>query len=80
MSQQPDYRGWERVPEEAIIAAAEAAEHMGPAGGIDIVSFKRVLLAGNMFKQAGLTPIYVWEEHSHRLAVYAAETHMKKLH
>ena len=80
MSQQPDYRGWERVPEEAIIAAAEAAEGMGTASGLDIVSFKRVLLAGSMFKHAGLTPVYVWEEHSHRLAVYAQELEGKKLH
>jgi hypothetical protein len=80
MRQLPDYRGWERVPEEAIRAAAEVAEGVGPAAGLDNVNFKKVLLAGSMFKQAGLTPVYVWEENSHRLAVYAQETQGKMLH
>lgn len=80
MIQQPDYRGWERVPEDAIRAASEMADHMGPDASPDNISFKRVLLAGNMFKQAGLTPIYVWDEFTHRLAVFAQELHGKKLH
>lgn len=80
MREQPDYRGWEQVPEETIRAAAEMADDIGPDAAPDNLSFKKVLMAGNMFKQAGLTPIYVWCEHSHRLAVYAQEINYKKLH
>lgn len=80
MGQQPDYRGWEVVPEDTIIAAAEMADNMGHSAGMDKMSFKKVLMAGSMFKQAGLTPVYVWEENSHRLAVYAQELQGKKLH
>lgn len=80
MREQPDYRGWEVVPEDSIVAAAEMAEEMGQTAGPDKVSFRKVLMAGNMFRQAGLTPVYVWEERSHRLAVYASELHGKKLH
>jgi len=80
MIQQPDYRGWEQVPEETVIAAAEMAEDMGPGAGPDKQNFKKVLLAGHMFKTAGLTPCYVWCEHTHRLAVYAQELVGKKLH
>ena len=76
--QQPDYRGWERVPEETILAMVEMNEEMGTSA--DSVNFKKVLMAGHMFRQAGLTPVYVWCENSHRLAVYADELHGKKLH
>lgn len=80
MREQPDYRGWTQVQEEEIVTAVEMAKEMGPSGGHDGISFKKVLMAGRMFKAAGLHPCYVWCEHTHRLAVFAAELQGKKLH
>lgn len=77
MRYQPDYRDWEQVPEKMIMAAAEDSRF---GEGPDNLSFKKVLMAGNVFKQAGLTPIYVWEETSHRIAVFASELQGKLLH
>lgn len=75
-----DYSHWEEVPEEQIIEAAKTAENMGGPGAPDNVNFRKVLMAGTKFKEAGLTPVYVWCDQSHRLAVYAQETYGKRLH
>jgi hypothetical protein len=76
-----DYSQWEEVPEEMIVQAAEAAEEMGWGPPIkDKMNFRRILQAGNVFKKAGLTPIFVWCDETSRLAVYADEYQTMRLH
>lgn len=77
---QADYSEWEQVSEEMLIKAVEIAEQLGSPGDMDCRNFKKVLLAGNKFKNAGLKPIYVYDELTNRLAVYAKELQGKKLH
>lgn len=76
---QQNYQGWEEVPEEQIVEAISMAENT-PGTGADSMNFKKILIAGKVFKDAGLTPVYVWDDNTHRLAVYAQELYMKKLH
>jgi len=71
------YEEWEVVPEETIQDAAEIADTVIDP---DTQNFRKILLAGTVFKDAGMTPVYVWDESFHRLAVYAEETYGKKLH
>jgi hypothetical protein len=75
-----NYQGWEEIPEEMITQAAEMAENLGAPALHDNMNFKKILTAGSVFKEAGLTPCYVWCDTSHRLAVYARELYGKKLH
>ena len=75
-----DYSDWEVIPEEKIVKAVEMCKAYGASGQEDIINFKQVLCAGKIFKNAGMTPVYVFDDYTCRLAVYAAETHGKKLH
>jgi hypothetical protein len=75
-----NYAEWEEVPEQMIVDAAEMAEGIGGFGLADSANFKKVLLAGQMYKDAELTPTYVWCDNTHRLAVYAEELKYYNLH
>lgn len=62
------------IPESIVKEAAEACKDD------DKNSFQKVLNAGEQFKEAGLTPIYLLDNHLMNLFVIAKETHQKKLH
>jgi hypothetical protein len=72
-----DYRGWELVEEEMIKAAAAVAIEENSE---DVANFKRILAAGEVFRFAGLTPVFVYDDNSSRMAVYAEELYGRKLH
>jgi hypothetical protein len=76
-----DYTDWEVIPEEKIEQAIEMYKTLGdPSGQEDISNFESVLAAGEMFKDAGMTPVYVFCDATCRIAVYARETYGKLLH
>jgi hypothetical protein len=62
------------IPESIVEEAAEACKDDKDN------NFKKVLNAGREFKAAGLTPIYVLDEHYMDLIVIAKELYRKKLH
>jgi hypothetical protein len=62
------------IPESIVEEAAEACKDDKDN------NFKKVLNAGQEFKAAGLTPIYVLDEHYMDLVVIAKELYRKKLH
>jgi len=61
------------IPESIVEEAAEACKDDKDN------NFKKVLNAGQEFKAAGLTPIYVLDEHYMDLVVIAKELYRKKL-
>jgi len=75
-----DYSDWEVIPEEKIRQALEMCQSFGSDGDEDLDNFQSVLSAGEVFKEADMTPVYVFCDVTCRLAVYAAETHGKLLH
>ena len=62
------------VPERVVELAAKDVED-DPDN-----SFLKCLKAGQVFKDAGLTPMYILDDNFIDLAVYARETFKKKLH
>jgi hypothetical protein len=62
------------VPEEVVEDAAKAIEDD------PLNNFKKVWNAGQEFKAAGLTPIYLLDQNFMDLFVIAKETYKKKLH
>ena len=76
--QNQDYSDWEVVMESELEEAVEVLSKV-PSREEDL-NFKKVLTAGSVYKEAGLTPIYVYDEFSEQVAVYAEELQFKKLH
>jgi hypothetical protein len=74
-----DYSEWEVIPESEL---EEAVEVLGKVTvpSADDINFRKVLDAGSVYKEAGLTPIYVYDDLSNRLAVYPEELQYTKLH
>ena len=75
-----DYTDWEEIPERKLKEAVEMCKTLGDPGQEDISNFQSVLSAGEMYKEAGMTPVYVFDDLTCRLAVYARETYGKPLH
>jgi hypothetical protein len=75
-----DYSDWEIISEEKIVQALEMCETIGDPSQEDMSNFKKVLSAGKIYKEAGMTPVYVFDDLTCRLAVYANETYQKILH
>jgi hypothetical protein len=63
-----------QVSEQMIIDSAELLR--GDANNI----FKRILEDGNKFKEAGLTPVYMYNQDTAYISLFALETFNKKLH
>jgi hypothetical protein len=63
------------VPEEAVKQAVEFFERLKEPS-----NFLNVYNAGQEFKSAGLTPIYLLDQAHMDLFVVAKETYKKKLH
>jgi len=61
------------IPERVIKEANQAIDEANN-------SFERVLLVGEEYKQAGLTPIYLLDPEYMDVYVYCQETLRKKLH
>lgn len=74
-----DYTDWEEIPERKLKEAIEMCKTYGDPGQ-DALNFESVLSAGKIYKDAGMTPVYVFDDLTCRLAVYARETYGKKLH
>ena len=74
-----DYSNWEVVPEEKLIQALEMCDSLGDTAE-DMSNFQNVLAAGSIYKDADMTPVYVFDDLTCRLAVYAVETYGKRLH
>jgi hypothetical protein len=62
------------IPEEVVKQAANDCRDNEQNG------FLKVLIAGNEYKKAGLTPIYILDQNFMDLVVVAKETFQKKLH
>jgi hypothetical protein len=62
------------IPEDIVEEAAEICKDD------DANSFRQVWNAGQGFKSAGMTPIYLLNQMGMKLIVVAAETFGKKLH
>ena len=75
-----DYSDWEVIPENKIREALEMCKVFGDPGQEDMSNFESILEAGDKYKDAGMTPVYVFDDLTCRLAVYAEETHGKLLH
>ena len=75
-----DYSEWEVIPESELEEAVEVLGKVSSLPSPDDINFKKVLSAGSVYKEAGLTPIYVYDDQTTRLAVYAEELQYKKLH
>ena len=68
------------MKENFIIIPESIVKEAAFDGGLDKENgFARVLKAGQEFKQAGLTPIYILDERYMDLVVVAKETYQKKL-
>ena len=76
--QNQDYSDWEVVMESELEEAVEVLSKV-PSREEDL-NFKKVLTAGSVYKEAGLTPVYVYDDFSEQVAVYAEELQYKKLH
>jgi hypothetical protein len=62
------------IPESIVIEAAEACKD-DPTN-----NFMKVWNAGQEYKAAGLTPVYLLDQNYMDLVVIAKELHKKKLH
>lgn len=63
------------VPESVVVKAAKTMEEQGEANS----GFVKCLNAGQEFKDAGLTPIYLFDPDYMDLLVICEETWKKKL-
>ena len=74
-----DYSDWEVIPEHKLLEAIDVCKTYGDPNE-DMSNFESVLAAGKIYKQADMTPVYVFDDVTCRLAVYAEETYKKLLH
>ena len=74
-----DYSDWEIINESELEEAVEVLTKVASPKPED-QNFQKVLLAGSVYKEAGLTPIYVYDDFSNQVAVYAEELQYKRLH
>ena len=70
-----DIYSWDEIPEQMVIEAAESKDVTE-----DTVCFQNLLAAGKIYKNAGLTPIYVADNHTTMVAVYPEELVGYKYH
>lgn len=63
-----------QVSEQMIRESAEVLK--GDANNV----FMRILSDGNKFKEAGLTPVYMYNKDTAYISLFALETFNKKLH
>ena len=74
-----DYSDWEIINESELEEAVEVLSTVATPKKEDL-DFRKVLTEGSVYKKAGLTPIYVYDDFSNRVAVYAEELQYKRLH
>lgn len=63
------------IPEDIVKDAADAMLVEDPAN-----SFQLCWNAGQVYKSANMSPVYILDQDKMMLGVYAKETFMKKLH
>jgi hypothetical protein len=68
-----NYMDWDEISEETIKQIIAAATEAGPTASLDLEYCQQVLSAGQTYKLAGLTPIYVANNITARIQVYAEE-------
>lgn len=73
-----DYSGWEQIDESELRQHLKMSETLGMK--INNKSLEKLLDAGEVFKYAELTPVYMYDEETGRMAVYAEELRGKLLH
>lgn len=66
------------LPESLIHESVLEAESSGKCD--DVVNFKKILLAGQAFKDAEMHPMYLFDQRAAGIVVVAEETFGKKLH
>lgn len=71
-----NYSDWQLIDEEAIENAAELASQDDSS---ELQNFKKILDAGEVFKYVGLTPVFVYDALTARMAVYASEFHDRSI-
>jgi hypothetical protein len=76
MSLYRNYADWQLIDEEAIENAANLASQNDSS---ELKNFQKILDAGEVFRYVGLTPVFVYDAVTARMAVYASEFHDKSI-
>ena len=71
-----DFTGWEEVEEDVIKRGFELATE---AHSDDRFGYQKILAMAELYREADLTPIFVFDAKTDRMTVYAEELYGKKL-